>query len=631
MNHTTLAQQKMLYKRAKVAYEQGKPVMTDAEFDKLEDRIKAKAPAWSELRKTGTAVKSKKMKAALARPMPSLHKVYPEQSSKWVKARKSVFAMDKLDGSALLLTLNDGKPVQAVTRGDGTIGGDISFLIPWLKIPKKVALKGEVHIRCEAVMKDKVFDKIYFKKYDNPRNLVAGILNRSMTGEPTPDEQMALCHTDIICLGLFGSKLSTGLPQLRGLGFDTVFHYDLANPTPERLTAFLNARRKVSPYSIDGIVIADMEFELDYKNADKPKDIVAFKVNAEDETVEANVKRIIYQVTGHGRIVPKVEIEPVRLGGVTIKHATVHNAQWMIDNKIGPGAKIKIVRSGGVIPKIVGVVKAAKIQYPEIGYELKGKHFVVAEASTNTANRIKVLNIHKFMTTMGIELVGTKTIESVLFRFPTVESWLEAWWNRALANKLVLTGVGDKTAGKIEAEFYAKLGGEMSRHKIPMKQLMVASTCFPVGVGMRKLSQLEQGGISMDSLVALSAAKKDLQLANLVAGVFGFDDKMAAAVVKGVAAFRPHLKMYKQYMNVDGSLPAIKRPAKGTLTGKCVSWTGYRSKDEEAAVTEAGGEVVSFGGRTHILLYREDGKASSKVDAAVKKGCRVCTFKELKL
>jgi DNA ligase (NAD+) len=626
----TLNQMKSLYLKATAEYHIGtKPIMSDAQFDKLEDQIKVRAPQWAGLRQTGAPVKSKKSKIKLDRFMPSLSKIYPEQAAKWVGTCKSVFAMDKLDGSALLLKVDNGKMVQLCTRGNGIIGGDITFLLPWLKLPRNILQRGLMYLRCEAVMKDKVFDAKYANKYDNPRNLVAGILNRSMTGKPTPEEQQALKDTDIVVLGQFDNPLARSLPWLNSLGFNTVcYHSDLANPTPERLSKYLEARRKVSPYAIDGLVIADMKFSMNYRSADKPKDIIAFKINAEVETVEAKVKRIVYQVTGHSRIIPKIEIEPVRLGGVTITFATVHNAKWMIDRRIGPGAVIKIVRSGGVIPKIVGIVKGSKIQLPIIDHELKGVHFVATAQSNETKDCIAVLRIHKFMTTMGIDLLGQKTIARLITqpKFRSVVGYLQVWHSKQLVNQLTKSGLGDKTAQKINTEFDKAFQGK----KISMKKLMVASQVFDAGIGERKLSQLEADGISMQLLLDKLTRKSLIGVHRILLDVHGFSDKTVYLVTEGLEKFCRILPMYKRYLLVDGLLPA-KKVVSGKLTGQFLSWTGYRSQEEEAAVEAAGGQVVPYGKKTTILLVNENGKSSSKVIHAISSGKKVFHFKALKL
>lgn len=631
MIHTTLAQQKAQYKSAKVAYEAGKPIMSDAQFDKLEDLIRSKSPSWPELRKTGTAVKSKKMKRQLPKKMPSLNKRYPAEIGKWLSADdEDVVVMDKEDGSSLLLGLNSGTPKHLITRGDGDVGGDISFLLPYLNVPQALKYKAVFWLRCEAVMKEATFNKYYKDKYDNPRNLVAGILNRSMTGAPTDEEQLALKRTDIIVLGVFDTAILEGLATASRMGFTVVPHSTIRKPSAEKLTAHLQARRKASPYAMDGLVLAYPDFQYSYATNDKPKDIIAFKINAEADAVEAKVKCIHWQVTGHGRIVPKVEIEPKRIGGVTVKHATVHNAQWMLDRKIGPGATIKVVRSGDVIPKIVGVTKAGKIQLPEIPHKLEGKHFVVKAATAGTQERIDVLNMHKFMTTMGIELLGTKTLTTLQQQgFDSVAHYLNQWHRGKLVSAFFHAGLGEKTAANIQAQFDKAFKGKI----IPMKDLMVASRCYPAGIGARKLTALENGGVSMDMLVAsVDTARRRNQLEGLILTVHGFETTTAEAVIEGTVKFLQELEVYKRYLTIDGSIPEAKVKKVSSiqrLSGQVLAWTGYRDEDEEETAEDFGADVGSFGSRTTILLYKEGGKASTKVDKARAKGIKVMTWNEL--
>jgi len=627
MIHTTLAQQKVLYKKAKAAYEAGKPIMSDYKFDELEDWILALDPKWKELRKTGVTVKSKKAKRELPQKMPSLNKRYPGEIDKWLDGDDKV-AMDKEDGSSLLLGAKGGWFTTLITRGDGNVGGDISFLLPYINVPKTLKYNSTYWFRCEAVMSEATFNKYYADKYDNPRNLVAGILNRSMTGAPTAEEQRALRRTDIIVLGTFDTKLLEGLDFAKRCGLTVVPHTLIQKPTADGLATMLARRRKASPYAMDGLVIAAPDFQYSYKTNDKPKDIIAFKINSEADAVEAKVKCIHWQVTGHGRIVPKVEIEPKRVGGVTIKHATVHNAAWMLERNIGPSAIIKIVRSGDVIPKIVGVVKAGKIQLPEIPHKLEGKHFVVKQATAGTQGRIDVLNMHKFMTTMGIELLGTKTLTTLQQQgFDSVAHYLNQWHRGKLVSAFFHAGLGEKTAANIQAQFDKAFKGKI----IPMKDLMVASRCYPAGVGGRKLSALEAGGISMDDLVAGIKAKKPVALEKRIVDVHGFEATMARAICKGTIAFVEELEVYQRYLSIDGSLPKAKakKTAGEPLSGQFISWTGYRDEDEEETAEGLGADIGSFGARTTILLYKEGGKASSKVDKAREKGIKVMTWPQL--
>ena len=136
-----LQEAKELYIKAKDAYyNSGKPIITDAQFDKLENWIAKKDPTWPELHKTGilpTDIIGKKTKVKLPFFMPSLNKFYPEEVDKlWKKLPvvSEYVYMDKLDGCSVLLEYENGKPTKLTTRGNGEIGQDISFFIPYILI-----------------------------------------------------------------------------------------------------------------------------------------------------------------------------------------------------------------------------------------------------------------------------------------------------------------------------------------------------------------------------------------------------------------------------------------------------------------------------------------------------------------
>lgn len=614
----SIEKKKARYLRAREAYYNGDPIMDDAAFDQLEDQIKALDPKWKELRKTGVKVKHKKAEVPLEKFMPSLSKVYPEQASKWLaKHGEKYIVMDKLDGGSLQLTVKKGKPVRLVTRGDGITGGDISFLLPQL-LPAELKIPISGVFRCEAVMPTKVFTKKYAAEFENPRNLVNGALNRSMEVGAAADPVLADTH--VVVLGMYGSLLTAGLARARQAGLRVVGHAFCKVTGPELLAQRLELRRNEGDYEIDGLVIAPESFVMDYKSADKPKGITAFKINDEENATEAVVESIIWQVTGHGRIIPKIKIKPVRLDGVNVEHATVHNAKWMMDRKIGPGARIKILRSGGVIPKIVGVVKAGKFQPPEIDYMQKGVHFVVRNSDEDTDKRIKVLRIHKFMTTLGIELLAQKTITQCLEELPQILTYVSAWKQGSLKQHLLDSEIGPKQTDKIVAEFDRVLS-----QTVTMSQLMVALSIFAPGVGERRLSMLEAAGISMNDLLDMDSASRVQRISE----VHGFSDKTAKLVSEGISKFAARLAKYRRHLKLDGKLPRTKKTVKGPLTGQVFTFTGYRSPEQEAAITAAGGTIASFSKKTTTLLVTSGGKTSTKAEKAKAMGIKVASFSTL--
>ena len=372
-------------------------------------------------------------------------------------------------------------------------------------------------------------------------------------------------------------------------------------------------RKKTSVYEMDGIVIAPVDWIMAYADSEKPKGIIAYKFNDEANAAEVKVKRIIYQTSGFGRIIPKVEIEPTQMDGVMVKHCTVHNAKWMLDRGIGPGAIIKMVRSGGVIPKVVGVVKKGKIQLPEVDHELVGVHFKTTEDSAEQDIRI----IDRFLSTLGIEFIALKTIASLYeMGLQSPKDYIKfahrwhMWQLDSVEAYMVKAGFGPNQSVKIYGELKRVLCNEIS-----LKTLMVASSCFDVGVGERRLSAIEAAGISMDKLMTLSPSEVREQLQ----AIKGFAATTAELIDDGLSNFHTWFNGVAKYLTVNGDLPKAKKvavKAGAKLAGINVTWTGFRDKEAEAIVEANGGAVVAFSSKTTALIYNPEGKASSKVAKA---------------
>lgn len=616
----TLLESKKLYKKAKAAYYNEQPIMSDAEFDKLEDGIRKLAPSWSEFAKTGVPVANKKVEASLDHPMPSLNKVYPEAYPKFAQkngGRHVRMITNKLDGCSLQLSYRKGKPVRLLTRGDGLLGGDISFFIPELvrlrRIPPRI--KGDAVFRLEGVMKKTAFEAHWSREAkgkkgaDNARNMVNGIFNRR-------DFHPALAQVDLVVLGVYGMPLWKGLDLAADYGFNTVSRALLKEAlSADLMVNLLDIRRKASEYEMDGLVMSSPDFVLAPENADKPKLMMAFKVNDEGSAAQVTVKSIVWQQSRLGRWQPKITIQPTKMDGVMVTNATAHNPTWMKERGIGPGAKVKILRSGGVIPKIVGVVKKAEFVGPPGEYEVRGRHFYMTETSATS----KMKAVHFFLVSLGVELLALKSLTKLydVAGLKTAHDYLNLY-------KLALTNREKAVRTVVRADF----GPVESRKKldamvaalsqtIPMKKLMIASGAFVNGgMGVRKLEQLEAAGLSMDELLALKSP--DLQLR--VLEIPGFSEKTADLLNSGVVEFRKWYKPVKGVLKVDGGLPVKGKKVKGgVLAGVKVSFTGYRNEDQERAIVQAGGEVIGFSAKTDFLLYSKTGKASTKVAKAGKK------------
>lgn len=626
-----LKKKKDLYLKASDYYynRRGTTYLTDAEFDKLEAEIREVDPEWDQLAKTGIAVDGKKTPVALPFFMPSLDKFYPVDVPKLAKRLKAEYVIisNKLDGGSLQLKVVDGTPMFLATRGDGVTGGDITFLIPSLtSIPRRVGTFTGT-LRCEAVMKESVFAAKYASKYENARAAVNGFLNRKRGGPVHAD-------IDIVVLGVYNHLYGAGLTQLddADYGMLVVKHkiYSTSQLEHEMLSTVLRKRRAASPYLIDGLCVASTDVLFAYPSEDRPKWMGAFKENTDlTNATRSTVLEIVWQLSAKRRWIPKIRIKPVRIAGSTIEYATSHNAQWMVDRGIGAGAIIQIVKSGDVIPKIVNVVKQAEPNMPPPPYAWDGVH-LVADAET-TESRVRA--IHQFMTKLGIEFLASKTIATLYEQgLKTPGDYAKAWAS-GKPDDFIRAGLGLKTSIKIY--------NELSRVFAPglaMRDLMVASNCFAAGIGTRKLVAGEKalGPWLWPKLEALinDDGSDDLmtKLRTRMLTVPGWERRTLDMIIEGMHHFIKWLPSIEKYVEIKRTTKAEKVATvpKGKYSGIFISFTGYRDESQEQALTAQGAEIVSFGKRTNILLYKESGKASSKVAKAKADGITVTTYKDLK-
>lgn len=613
-----LEAKKKLYQRAKDAYyNTGHPIMTDEEFDRLEDQIKKADPKWSGL-KAGAKIKNKKTKARLPIPMFSLDKTKPETVEKWLEyhSNEMVVVSDKEDGSSLEIKYEYGEPTKAYTRGNGTIGGDVSYLIPHLKIPQKVG-KDNFIVRCEVLFTGKAFNK-HSGDFDSARNAASGILNRT-------DIHPGARDLSVVVLQVLepNRKPSQGLAWAKSKGF-TVVPYKLFRASElngAKLAKLLQARRAKSKYQMDGLVIT-----LDKINklpkAGNPDWAIAFKLNVETKDAPiATVKEVQWEVSPHGYLKPVIIYSPIQVEGAKLTRATAFNAKFVEVNKIGPGAQVKIIRSGEIIPKIVEVVKQAKKaslpdhkQFGPWAWNKTMVDIVLIKPTANEDFRVKVIT--RFMSNLEVDFMKEGNVRKLYEAgFDNIRKLLKA----TPKDFLRVEGVKETTANKLYEAIHSKID-----KGVPVVKLMDASGTLPRGLGTTRLQQIADKW-NMLKVCRLAADNPD-RVTKAILKLPGWQIKMASAFVKGAPKFL-------KWLDITGIKPKLtkeKAPKAKTqkLAGIGVTWTGYRNKDEEATVVENGGTVESFGSKTAVLLFRPGGKESTKIGKAQAKGIPVLTWEQ---
>lgn len=274
----------------------------------------------------------------------------------------------KFDGVAIGLTYKHGKLVQAVTRGDGTMGDDVTVNVRTIRtIPLELHgndFPDEFEIRGEIFMPRNVFDEINREREDigetpfaNPRNAAAGTLKLLNSAE------VARRKLDCTLYYLLGERLPAdnhyeNMLKAKEWGFKVSEHMTLCNNLTEvqNYIEHWDKARKKLPFDTDGVVIKINSYRqqnLLGLTAKTPRWAVAFKYKP--ERVSTELLSVDFQVGRTGAVTPVANLKPIKLAGTTVKRASLHNADQIQLLDIRVGDWVFVEKGGEIIPKIVGV------------------------------------------------------------------------------------------------------------------------------------------------------------------------------------------------------------------------------------------------------------------------------------
>ncbi len=371
------------------------PVISDAEYDALFrelQQIEAEHPELltpdSPTQRVGGLVSEKFPKVQHPAPILSLANAFDADGVRgWFEriARMDervrstpLVAEPKIDGLTVVLHYENGVFVKGASRGDGVIGEDIT---PNLRTVRTLPLRIPVHgkakppkrlvVRGEAVIFTKDFAKLNAEQrakelptYANARNTASGAL-RQLDSKLTSSRPISLlCYAIVEADGLKINSQSEVLKTLDALGFPTARNVIKTFDDLEKAIAYCNSwgeKRDTLDYEVDGMVLKvddlHMAAELGFVGKD-PRGAIAFKFPAREVTTMLN--GIGVNVGRTGVLAPYAELEPVEVGGVTVKLATLHNFDYIAEKDIRLGDRVLIKRSGDVIPYVIGPILEAR-------------------------------------------------------------------------------------------------------------------------------------------------------------------------------------------------------------------------------------------------------------------------------
>lgn len=592
--------------------------LTDSEYDALYRYAERVVPHAVYFTGIGSEVRGGKIK--LPYPMGSLDQVYEGEIVDWVAGKNLLnrdhIITDKLDGNSALLVFGTNGSIQiGYSRGDGIEGADITRHVRQIpSIPSNVGR--QLVVRGEMIIEKARFPEMQTialnragRPYKNPRNAVAGIMN-AKTNNADVYSFIDFVAYEIVGMDGILDKVEQ-LEQLEKLGFKVPFFsevrgYDL---TDSFLTSYLTKRRDGNIYEIDGIVI-DVNDAVGRKMLNPTRDTlnpayaVKYKIADENNQAVATVVNVEWNASKDCYLKPRVEIEPVELVGVTIRHATGFNAKFIVDNCIGPGAKVLITRSGDVIPFIQKVVEpAAEPQMPTV--ECSWNETRVDLVADEETDDIRINRLIDFFTSLDVPMLREGNIRMLYEAgYTTTESII-----RMSRHEL------DNLIGSNGKKIYDGLREKLTN--VPRYVLMGSTHFFGRGVGKRKFKKLLQ-------------SIKDVtpNTVHLITSVEGFDEKTAKKIAAGVDSFNNWFDMVKDYVTI--SQEEVTNDG-GSLSGEKVVFTGFRDKDLEAAVEAAGGMIQSgVSSKTTIVVTVDPDSNSGKIKKARDLGIKIMGVDEFK-
>lgn len=606
-------------------HNEGKSHYTDDEYDILKDELEARYPNHPLLRRIGAEVPKARTKVVLPYSLFSLDKVKPDEPSfdRWVKTHPGPYIVsDKEDGLSLEIIYDKGKPSKIYTRGDGKRGQDVTHLTEDLGIPLRIPEKSLFVVRAEVAMEEQHFERYYSKEtqgdkaYENSRNLVAGVVNTLKKKHP------ALAHIQHIAYEVIEprDKPSNSLLKLKQYGFNVVPYKRVQTLDKEELIKYLEKRKKLNPFGMDGLVI-EQDKKTTRPTNGNPDYAVAFKVTSEDDAAVTEVTDVVWEESKHRVLNPVILIKPVRLSGVTVKRITGNNAHYILtgrpkkdktvspDKPIGKGALVRVIRSGDVIPKIIAILKpASKPQLPNVPYEwdaTKTKILLAEESNLVTDKRIE-----HFFKTIGVEGLKLATITKLA--------------DNGLTDEFSIIRARSKDF--LDIEGFQKTSAEKlwnNIHKvvdkgIDLATLMDASSMFGQGFGTRRADLVLQ---HIPNLLEDYENKGSKYLLNKVLAIPGFQDKTAQRFVKRLPDFIEWLEDSDLKVNK----PKTTKIASNKLQGKTIVFTGFRNKDLETWIESNGGKVGSGVSRNTNILLTKNIDNSTKLQKAKELGIEILT------
>lgn len=630
-------------------YVLNQPTIGDQEFDfmmhelqELEARHPELADPDSPTQRVGSDISTEFRQVAHKYPMLSLANTYSEQdvADFYESVRKGLGGEDfeiccemKYDGLSISLTYVDGRLVQAVTRGDGVQGDDVTANVRTIRSIPLVLKDGdwprEFEIRGEILLPWREFERINAEReaaeeplFANPRNAASGTL-KSLDPKVAASRRLDAYLYYLLGDGIEGDGHYENLMRARSWGFKISDGMRKVR-TLQEIYDFINywdTERKNLPVATDGIVLKvnslRQQRALGY-TAKSPRWAIAYKFKAERECTRLN--EVTYQVGRTGQITPVANMEPVQLTGTTVRRATLNNEDFIRSLDLHEGDYVYVEKGGQIIPKIVGVdtsrrdASARPVEFitrcPECGSELVRYEGEAAHYCPNDAGcppQIKG-RIEHFISrrAMNIDSLGPETVDEY-YRRGLIRNVADLYDIRV--EQINGDGSRQKSAERV-------VDGIAASRQVPFERVVFALGIRFVGETSARL--LARRFKDIDALA--SATLQQLTDIDGIGEVIAksvityFHNPVNMEIVNRLRAYGLQMRLSDEQMQAQGT----------KLAGKSIVISGVfarHSRDEYKRIIEENGgkNVSSISGKTSFILAG-DNMGPAKLQKAEKLG-----------
>ncbi len=630
-----------LNKASEEYYKESNPSMSDKEYDRLYDELlelEVKSGitiSSSPTQRVGEEAVEGLNKIKHDAPMLSLDKTKeqdkllefiekPEDKS----LAKGILSW-KIDGLTIVLKYNNGQLINAITRGNGETGEDVTHNVKvFQNVPLTIPFKGELSLRGEAVIPWSAFKRINESslenelQYKNPRNLTSGTVRQLNNKDTAKRSVMLYAFTVVLASGMdFDDSKENMLLWLKDMGFDIV-EYKMVTPVNliESLNYFADNVSNMD-FASDGLVLTYDSISYSRQlgtTAKFPRDSMAFKW--EDEIAETTIREIEWNTSRTGLINPVAVFDEVLLEGTTVSRASLHNAGIVEELQIGVGDRVTVYKANMIIPQIEKNLTKSKsnkedvaipTHCPVCGFKaelkkIKDQKALYCVNSNCYAVRVKFLTHFVSRNAMNIEGLSENTIKKFVDN-KFLETFVDIYrLERHYDTIKDMEGFGERSVKKLDESIKAS-------KKPELPNFINALGIYGIGLSSAKLLC---NSFNFDLEAIINADTESLT------EIDGFGNTMANAVYEYFANEK-NRELIKEALNYIQIIRPDANSEDKPLTGMSVVITGklelYKSRTElQNEIEKLGAKVSSSVSKSTAYLINNDLNSGSSKNLKAK-------------